>query len=86
MPMNKTDQPIRFSLLRNRCDDITDVVTGRMFCGDVGQSQWEEINVIVKGGNYGWSVKEGQHCLHNDCITIGIFLSLDGVMEKRCNN
>lgn len=29
---------------------------------DAGQELYEEINVVEKGGNYGWNVKEGRHC------------------------
>jgi len=34
----------------------------RMFLGDAGQNLYEEVDVVKKGGNYGWNVKEGTHC------------------------
>jgi len=38
----------------------------KLYLGDAGQSLWEEVDIVTKGGNYGWNVKEGTHCFNTD--------------------
>uniref|UniRef100_A0A8B9JX33 Si:ch211-136a13.1 n=1 Tax=Astyanax mexicanus TaxID=7994 RepID=A0A8B9JX33_ASTMX len=61
----------------DRGDPITAEGRGRMFCGDVGQNKFEEVDLIEKGGNYGWRAKEGFSCYDNKlCLNS----SLDDVL------
>lgn len=38
----------------------------QLYVGDVGQNLWEEVDIVVNGGNYGWRIKEGTHCFDPD--------------------
>ena len=54
--------------LRNPWRWNFDAATGDLWLADVGQSSYEEVNLVELGGNYGWRCREGAH----DFDTTGI--------------
>lgn len=59
--------PFRFSFDRGG--------THQGFLADVGQEVWEEVNLIRKGGNYGWRMMEGNHAF-DPTIAPGLGVSI----------
>lgn len=47
---------------------------GRLILADVGQDLWEEINIVERGKNYGWNIREANHCFDpkQNCRTEGL--------------
>ena len=68
--------------LRNPWRFSFDFRRAELWVADVGQYKWEEIDLVTRGGNYGWRLMEGFHCFNpaTACPTEGLALP---VMEYR---
>ena len=52
--------------MRNPWRFSFDPETGQLWVGDVGQNKYEEVDIVERGGNYGWDVAEAAHCFEPD--------------------
>jgi len=61
---------------RNPWKFTFDPATGALLLSDVGNDRWEEIDRVVKGGNYGWPIREGPECQ--------AFPDVPGLVDPHC--
>lgn len=66
--------------LRNPWRFSFDSETGVLYCADVGQGVWEEVDIIVKGGDYGWRLREGLHPYNGNTVPDGVTV-IDPIVE-----
>jgi glucose/arabinose dehydrogenase len=75
--------------IRNPWRFSFDRETKVLWLADVGQYKWEEIDLVMKGGNYGWRVMEGFHCYEpaQDCQARGMTMPVFeyGHEKGRCS-
>lgn len=63
-----------------------DAKTGELWIGDVGEQKWEEVNLVTKGGNYGWPIMEGNQCFDADtCDQTGLIRPVVAYPHSKTN-
>lgn len=70
--------------LRNPWRISFDTKTNELWVADVGQSAWEEINIVTRNGNYGWGDMEGESCFsgRKNCSTENKILPVLSLSHK----
>ncbi|MFN0184601.1 MAG: PQQ-dependent sugar dehydrogenase [Aquabacterium sp.] len=68
--------------LRNPWRWSFDKLNGRMWVGDVGWGGFEEVNIVTRGGNYGWPIMEGASCVTPGCNQTGLIRPVHAVARS----
>ncbi|MGB8170725.1 MAG: PQQ-dependent sugar dehydrogenase [Chthoniobacteraceae bacterium] len=58
-----------------------DSLTSELWVGDVGEVSFEEVDLVTRGGNYGWSFREGMHNGPKSGTQPPGFASIDPIFE-----
>ncbi len=71
---NPTFQPETWAIGFRNPWKYTFTAKGQLVLADVGQNQWEEVNIVERGGNFGWNIREAKHCFipRKNCPTAGL--------------
>jgi glucose/arabinose dehydrogenase len=69
--------PYRFSF---------DKQTGDFYVADVGETNIEEVDLVIAGGNYGWRVKEGDSCSNLDTALCSSIRSIAPITQYTHGN
>lgn len=82
--------PYRFSFDLKRPGAITvgqrgDTRRADLLLGDVGQNDLEEVDVVERGGNYGWNCKEGTKWFHINGPAEGTAEDDPDPLRPQCN-
>ena len=74
--------------MRNPWRFSFDRLNGTLFLADVGQNDIEEVDIVTKGGNYGWNTMEGSSCFSpsTNCNQTGLSLPISEYSHSEGNS